>query len=159
MAARVGQVVEAPEVVFVPRVRKRRASSTPLEVLGLIAICALATVFLTPSFTRARSSAPLSGCGTHLKKIGTAMEMYSMDNNDKYPPPPEKSYLTPNYLETIPECHCAERDSYVFERGPTATYNTDGYQDYYFVYCSGTNHSTAPPNYPQYNGIVGLIER
>lgn len=86
------------------------------------------------------------------------MEMYSTDFDGKYPT--GFSLLTPNYLKTIPECPSAGEVSYRASFGNSA-YNTKGYEDYYFLQCSGTNHGSVsmPANYPQYDGIQGLIER
>lgn len=124
-----------------------------LCVLGVLA------AFLTPNFIRARSRGSLTACKSNLKNMGTAMEMYSTDFGGKYPR--YMSRLTPNYLKTIPECPSAGTATYHMTFGPMAPYNTKNYQDYYFIDCTGENHLTIslPPDYPQYNGIVGLIER
>lgn len=120
---------------------------------------------LVPNFRAARAQGSLTACKSNLKNIGTAMEMYSTD--DKFPDgtrrgsyPPSLSHLTPNYLKTIPECPNGG-DGYLGEFGPKAQYNTQGYRDYYFVQCSGNAHEviSVPAGYPQYSGIVGLIER
>ncbi len=115
---------------------------------------------ILPNFVRARAQGRLTACKSNLKNIGTAMEMYSTDNNGKYPTNGMVS-LTPNYLKTIPECPTAGTMTYVMTSGPAAIYNTQSYQDYYYVHCLGEAHvpSDYPPNYPQYTGIVGLIER
>lgn len=86
------------------------------------------------------------------------MEMYSTDWVGLYPTGGMAS-LTPNYLKTIPEC--PQGGTYIMEQGKSAKYNTQSYEDYYFVYCKGDAHTSisVPANYPQYNGIVGLIER
>ncbi len=88
------------------------------------------------------------------------MEMYSEDWGGHYPPR-GLAQLTPNYLKTIPECPPAGTITYTLEQGPEATYNTQSYQDYYFIRCKGKNHLSVsvPANYPQYNGVEGLIER
>lgn len=115
---------------------------------------------VVPNFIRARTSGSPGACKSNLKNLGTAMEMYSTDNNGKYPTG-SNAFLTPNYLKTIPECPAAGTDTYRLTSGPGITYNTQGYQDYYFIICEGANHLSVsvPPNYPQYNGVVGLIER
>lgn len=92
------------------------------------------------------------------------MEMYSTDNRGKYATG-GKAFLTPNYLKTLPECPGAGTDTYRLTSGPGALYNTQAYQDYYLIVCEGRYHPCSrhrdcdfPPNYPQYNGIVGLVE-
>ncbi len=129
-----------------------------LVALGTVAVIA---AILIPNFIRHRDPyGPYRACQYNVKNLGTAMEVYSMDWNNTYPPG-NKPYLTPNYLKTIPECPSAGSDTYVFERGPSATYNTQSHEDYYFVYCRGNNHANVSisANYPQYNSIVGLIQR
>ena len=88
--------------------------------------------------------------------------MYSSDWEGKYPS--SLSQLTPKYLKTIPECPAAGSVTYKSLIGPGTAYNTgtaNGFQDYYFIYCGGENHAavSVPENYPQYDGISGLIER
>lgn len=85
-----------------------------------------------------------------------ALEMYSVDWDRHYPKDP-KPHLTPNFLKTIPECPAAGTDTYLFEVGPAATYNTQSYQDYFLIRCDGPHHRKT--NYPQFSSLVGLIER
>ena len=87
------------------------------------------------------------------------MEMYSTDFEGAYPS--GLDLLTPNYLKTFPECPAAGSVSYRASFGKAAAYNTHGFEDYYFIQCDGTNHGSVsvPANYPQYDGIQGLIER
>lgn len=71
--------------------------------------------------------------------------------------------LTPNYLKTIPECPKSQKGSlgYFADFGPKAGYNEFEFIDYYIVECNGEGHLDVGvgPNYPQYDGISGLIER
>lgn len=84
--------------------------------------------------------------------------MYSTDFEGKYPA--NLDLLTPNYLKTLPECPAAAEVTYTYQSGLNAAYNK-GFEDYYFIQCEGENHSSVsvPANYPQYDGIQGLIER
>lgn len=140
--------------------RRRVGCFTPL---GLIAVGAfLFTLFcILPNFIRARPQARLSGCKPNLKNIGTAMEMYSTDWSGHYPT--SLSLLTPKYLKTIPDCPAVGRATYDLITGKNVGYNTvnGGFDDYYLVYCNGENHTSIgiTGNYPQYDGIAGLIER
>ena len=101
----------------------------------------------------------LTACKSNLKNLGTAMETYSTDWSGKYPT--KLSQLTPNYLKTFPECPSQGRVTYQLQTGPSVAYNSQGFKDYYFLSCQGDNHFlvSLPPNYPQYDGIQGLIER
>lgn len=87
------------------------------------------------------------------------MEMYSTDWSGKYPT--SLSQLTPNYLKTIPDCPTSHEMRYKLVYGPGAGYNTPGFVDYYFVWCDGDVHEKRhgiEKNFPQYDGIHGIIE-
>ena len=127
--------------------------------LTLAALTLVIGALLVPNFIRPRHRNATTACKSNLKNIGTAMEMYSTDYGGLYPP--NLALLTPNYLKTIPECPMPESLGYFAEFGPGAAYNTSGFQDYYFLECVGTGHTqvSVPRNYPQYDGIQGLIDR
>ncbi len=103
---------------------------------------------------------PAVACKANQKAIGTAMDMYATDWSGHYPPL-GKAQLTPRYLDWIPECPVAGTDTYALEQGVEATYNTQSYQDYYFIRCVADNHSDEglPAGYPQYHGIAGVMYR
>lgn len=132
---------------------------SPLSILAVGAMFLVLGAILIPNFIRARSRGQLTACKSNLKNIGTAFEMYSTDWSGKYPS--TIALLTPNYLKSIPECPAAGSVTYTIETGPKAAYNSHGFEDYYFVQCEGDNHIavSVPKNYPQYDGISGLIER
>jgi hypothetical protein len=113
------------------------------------------------SIHRGRTNDTLMPCKSNLKSIGTAMEMYSVDYGGRYPQ--NFSFLTPNYLREIPECQETGHGSlgYFVECGEGATYNSEGFRDYYFIECVGTGHGYefVPRNYPQYDAIQGIIDR
>lgn len=85
--------------------------------------------------------------------------MYSDDWAGKYPT--DLSQLTPNYLKTLPECNIADTVTYEIKTGSDLPSNTGGFQNYYFVYCSGKHHEKtgARENYPRYDAVYGLIPR
>ena len=141
------------------KIRRRSGGFTLIELMIVIAIIAILAAILVPNFIRARAQGQLTACKSNLKNIGTALEMYSTDWSGKYPG--TTTLLTPNYLKTIPECPSAASVTYSAAFGSTAPLNSQGYQDYYFVECSGENHDavSVTANYPAYNGIQGLIER
>lgn len=142
------------------KIRRRSGGFTLIELMIVIAIIAILAAILVPNFIRARAQGQLTACKSNLKNIGTAMEMYSTDWSGKYPSPitSSKAKLTPNYLKTIPTCPAAGKDTYNFT---TAFNGSPVYQDYYYVECSGSNHTavSVTGNFPAYNGIQGLIER
>jgi type II secretory pathway pseudopilin PulG len=138
---------------------KSRGCFSTLGVLCFIGVLALLGSIVIPNFMRAQARNGGTACRSNLKNIGTAFEMYSTDWSGKYPT--ALSQLTPNYLKTIPECPSAGLITYTVQTGLNATYNTEGFVDYYFIQCEGSNHTAfgVPANYPQYDGIRGLIDR
>jgi hypothetical protein len=130
---------------------------------ALLLLLALPAVILVPNFRRARGGGHLTACKSNLKNIGTAMEMYSTDWSGKYPVGggSTMTLLTPKYLKVIPECPAAGTSTYRAAFGTDGGYNSPNFDDYYFIQCSGSNHTvvSVPPGYPQYDGISGLIER
>lgn len=116
-----------------------------LKLILLILLMALVPVW-------ARSQGQLTACKSNLKNIGTALEMYSTDNEGRYPP--TMAHLTPNYLKTIPSCPMTGRDTY------SKSYYNEREPDTYAVYCQGYNHEIVdiPPNHPAYDGFTGLNE-
>ena len=67
--------------IEIPVVRK---GFTLIELLVVIAIIALLIAILLPSLARARELSKRTVCGTHLKSIGNAGEMYSNDNKGQW---------------------------------------------------------------------------
>lgn len=126
-------------------------------IFAIIVLFLAVAALIAPNWIRARAQGRGTGCKSNLKNIGTAFEMYSTDWGGRYPATLEQ--LTPRYLKTIPECAAAGEVTYRSTR--SVAYNSPGFQDYYFIYCHGDHHEYMglPENYPQYDGIVGLMER
>ncbi len=59
---------------------------TLIELLVVIAIIALLMGILLPVMGKARLQAKIVTVNAELRDIGLALEAYSLDNNDKYPP-------------------------------------------------------------------------
>lgn len=91
-----------------------------------------------------------TSCRTNLKNLATTLEMYSTDNQGRYPLKLES--LTPRYLRNLPQCPGAEKMSY--------TYQVSNRPDGFTLTCSGENHAGIhPANFPQYSNAEGLINR
>ncbi len=122
---------------------------------GLICL----TAILLPNFIPARNHGSPNACKSNLKNLSVSMEMYAQDWG--HYPSRGLAQLTPKYLKAVPKCPAAGTVTYTLELGPGATYNTQSYQEYYLVRCAGENHLPlgVPADYPQYSGILGLIER
>ena len=142
-----------------PEQKRKGGCLTPLTFIVFLSVCAVLGALLVPNFIRARSRGQLTACKSNLKNIGTGFEMYSTDWGGRYPK--TLDLLTPKYLKTIPDCPSAGAPSYSLETGRGVVYNSAGFDEYYFLQCEGKNHIavSVPENYPQYDGITGLIER
>ena len=134
-----------------PDGKKQKPSVMFLVILILVLIGM--PVILAPKFLRARTAGSFTQCQSNCKNIGTALEMYSVDNNGDYPD--DLFMLTPKYLKVIPTCYRAKKDTY------SASYQRSHDMKAYTFYCKGHNHKNfgVPPNFPQYNSTSGLTAR
>ena len=109
-----------------------------------------------------------TNCESNLKNLGTAVEMFAVDNNGKLPGSLED--LTPEYLKEIPRCMNSLKKGSFAARHYQKLHgiSTEGYKyevsnrdKRYTVYCKGTTHSffNYPENYPQYTSSEGLMRR
>jgi hypothetical protein len=135
--------------------RRRKGSREPgffsgVFLVGTILFSAvLLAHLLWMNFMPVRSTGCFTSCKSNFKNIGTAMEMYSENNGGRYPP--SLSYITPNYLRTIPTCPSAGMQTYM--------YINRSDPDIYTVWCSGASHKGMfAPGFPQYDAIQGLID-
>jgi prepilin-type N-terminal cleavage/methylation domain-containing protein/prepilin-type processing-associated H-X9-DG protein len=65
--------------------KRNREGFTLIELLVVIAIIAILAAILFPVFARARRAAMKTSCLNNLKQIGTAVNMYNNDWDDRYP--------------------------------------------------------------------------
>lgn len=136
--------------------RPRKPTNIPLLVLKWLAIILVPVAFVCKYwvFSRPRSSSDLAACRSNLKNVATALEMYSTDNAGQYPEKLE-SLLPGKYLNALPTCPAAGRMTFTDYQGIRSP-------DNFSLSCVGENHSRqyhkSAPNYPRYNGSVGLLE-
>jgi serine/threonine protein kinase, bacterial len=116
------------------------------------------------------SARTLASCVSNLKNLGVTLEMYTTDNIYY---PPSLSYLTPNYIRSIPTCPVAEVIPYHYvplkSNGTGLSGITPGSEPRmsdpcalgtgYILYCSGNVHRKdgIKPGFPQYSSVKGII--
>ena len=88
-------------------------------------------LLLTVSLATARDHSIL-GCTQNLKIIATGLENYASDHGGNYPA--TLKVLIPIYLEALPTCPAAHKDTY------SASWRVAGGEGFYMC-CSGNNHS------------------
>jgi prepilin-type N-terminal cleavage/methylation domain-containing protein len=124
---------------------KEALGFTLIELMIVIAILGVLIAILLPSFQRARSQGVLTACQSNLKNIATAVELYSVDNEHKYPV--SLSDIVPKYFVRIPSCPTPSIDTY------SSSYTSGTGPDLYTLYCNGLFHTGSgitAAGYPQY---------
>ncbi|MBT9588290.1 hypothetical protein IV102_33440 [bacterium] len=150
-------VVYAPGFVS-PQPPRQPAVRWRLMLVIAFSLCALVAVVLGPNLRGPHRGNNLMACKSNCKNIGTALEMYAVDNAGQYPLNLAK--LTARmYLKSIPTCPAASSDTYSRSYGCSQT------PDAFSFSCSGNNHgksysgfSQDCSNFPQYTAEQGLID-
>lgn len=127
------------------------------EMMAMTGALAILSVILVPNFIKARELNEFTECKRHLKELGTACEMWSVDHAGHYP---ERLDLLRTvkangsertYLPSPLTCPRTEQ-TYRFRLEPLADTKVEDYQ----ITCpDGTAHGL-PGDEPRYRGTEGL---
>ncbi len=95
-------------------------------------------------------------CKENLKKISLGLRLYAADHNKTYPKKLSGISPNPKYLDYIPTCPAAKKDTY------TSGYSAGADKKTYVVKCLGHNHESLriKKNFPSFDSRYGLkVER
>jgi prepilin-type N-terminal cleavage/methylation domain-containing protein len=134
---------------------------TLIELMIVISIISILASILVPNFMKARAQSQFVACLSNCKNMGTALEMYSTDNEGHYPieaGAPGLERIAPGYISSVPTCQSAGFDTY------SESYEAFMNPDAYTFFCTGANHvelETLPDgqDWPQYTSKFGLAAR
>lgn len=117
----------------------------------VITVIIVAGLLLIMCFIVAKVDAKYRRCQKNCENIGSALLVYSAENNGSFPSKLEM--LTPDYIKEIPTCPCSGSNRQYLE-----SYRASDDLKGYTFYCMGRNHILAGTdrNYPQYNSLERL---
>lgn len=137
---------------------KKKKGCLVIFVALMLFTLLLASVFV-PNFLRARSRGIFTNCKENLKRIAAALDHYATDHAGRYPDKLEQ--LVPEYLENLPTCAASGGRAYYADFGPNAKFNSEGYEDYFYLSCVGGLHekSGIVGDFPAFDSVIGLQDR
>lgn len=133
--------------------RRNKNGFTLIELMIVIAIVGILAAILTPILMRARFMTYHSACVQNERNLGTALELYALENAQLFPDDLADLTLTSNpVIKSIETCPSAG-ESY------TTTYTVDADNKGYLLACPGAHElqlvGLVEPDYPQIRtGII-----
>ena len=98
----------------------------------------------------------LNNCKQNLIKISTGLRLFAAENGGKFPKKLAEISPNPKYLDFVPTCPAASKDTYTSGYKPAKDLKS------YVVYCNGCNHETVlvKENNPVFDSENGIqVER
>lgn len=141
--------------------RRSKRGFTLIEIMIVITIIAILAAILVPNFKRARSRGQLSACLSQCKSTATALEMYAVENDGRFPSLSGlaglNTLITTNFLKRLPVCPAAARFTFL-------DYTASATPDRFSFSCVGNNHGDCFPgtvtlNIPAYSNDQGPTDR
>jgi general secretion pathway protein G len=114
------------------RRRKRARGFTLIELMTVIFIMALLMSISIPVYRRSIDKARFNVCQSNLRNLVTALENYHLDNHGY--PNGIADLLPNNYINSIPTCPSASRDTY------SEGYEYDNVSGEFTIACKGNFH-------------------
>lgn len=122
------------------------ASKKSIIAILMAAVIIITGLLMAPSYIQKNVKSRYDLCYSNLRNIGTAMEMYSCDNQGRYPH--NLGAITPGYMKTLPTCPVARKITYLYTRTQVP--------DCYTVWCNGNYHKSAREGRtPEYDANQG----
>lgn len=124
-----------------------------LLIVGTTLICAASLMVALQYFGSLNAKRGFVGCAQNLVTLGSACEAYALDNGRNYPRTLQD--LSPTYVQSVPSCPVAQRDTY------SGSYQfVDGsiYTGRFTIYCRGSYHADFAPgaDKPMYDSRKGI---
>ena len=136
---------------------RHKRGFTLIELMIVITIITVLAAILIPSFKRARARSQLSSCVSQCRSTATALEMYAVDNDGRFPDQSGLAGLGQltqgNYLKRLPTCPSRGNCTFIDFIASTTP-------DRFSFSCVGNNHGDCFPglnglNIPSYSNDLG----
>lgn len=121
-----------------------------MVVVSIISTLALTMV---PNYQKALARARYVACARNAIAVATALEIYAMDHNSRYPQE-LKQLVSEGYLRELPKCPSVKEETF------SKAYSSAMNPDYFFFCCYGENHKGTQTfaNSPAYSLDCGLAQ-
>ncbi len=155
-----GQDVNARIEWYTLGMRRSKWGFTLIEVMIVMTIISVLAAILVPNFKRARARGQLGACLSQCKNLATALEMYSVENDGRFPAlsglPGLNVLINTNFIKRLPTCPTAGVCTF-------SDYQSNTTPDQFSFSCVGNNHGENFPgqaalNIPSYSNGGGAID-